>query len=140
MQLFCRFHQKYYTGNTRGAPPKVARDAMPLPAVPPVHLPHHRVSARRLNLCAVVTVAEEAAHVKSDRAAACPCCHHCCSRALSSFLLQLLITHKPNAAQDTNSWFQTNALNAPVDKFVTFSALKGLKQQLTFRVFSSTRI
>lgn len=134
-QLSCHFHQKYYRGNKRDAPPKLAPDAVTLCVVPPIPLPHHSVSAQCLNLCPVVTVA---ARVKSDGAAACPCCQHCCFKSSERVSVPALgRSHKPNAAQDMNGWFQTNALDTAVDKFVMFSALKGLKQRLTFRVFSS---
>jgi len=49
----------------------------------------------------------------------------------------LIILYELNAAQYMNGWFQTNNLNAQFDKYVMFSLLKGLKQLLTFQVFSS---
>lgn len=86
----------------------------------------------------MVTVTIKIAHVKSDRTAAIPVAIAAASRALNGFLFQLLIIlHKLNAAQYMNGWLQTNNLNIQFDKCVTFSLLKGLKQLLTYQVFSS---
>lgn len=100
-----------------------------------IHLMHQKGSAHCLNFCAVVMVTEKIARVKSDRTAAIPVA---ASRALNRFLFQLLIIrHKSNAAQYMNGWVQTNNLNIHFDKCVMFSLRKGLKQLLTYQVFSS---